>query len=459
MPRMRATSGAGAGFETLDHADLANMPDGGGTNSDHDVRYVNITGDTMTGDLDMGANKIKNTNASESLNMYGTDGFMFEFSEGNLGYWAAGGFVSYMKIIPGYNESVDLGTSTAKWQDLFLSRNLTDGTNTLTVANAKTAYDHSQDNTQAHTDYMLNTGDTTTGNYDFTAGDLTTTGDITASLLYATNIGIGNGIVGSTSGDLTLSSAGNIVTANDIISTGDVTAVEIKGNFVLVKDALSAYYMSFAVLGALTANRGLTFGVGNASRLITLTGDTTLNQDVSTAGSPSFAAVTADLITTDINEATVQNVNFFEDATVGNTTDGPDIVVWRNAAEGNNFIRMGISQYEGARIDTDAPRLDLKIGDSLIIRLSTSMVYYYDPIALHSDNRYITFGTGYDARIYYDGNDLVLSPQNVGTGGVRILSMKSGATQAAAGAAADELWKTNGHTSLPDNVVMLGVGF
>ena len=35
--------------------------------------------------------------------------------------------------------------------------------------------------------------------------------------------------------------------------------------------------------------------------------------------------------------------------------------------------------------------------------------------------------------------------------------IKSGATQAAAGAATGELWKTIGHASLPDNVVMIGV--
>jgi len=36
-------------------------------------------------------------------------------------------------------------------------------------------------------------------------------------------------------------------------------------------------------------------------------------------------------------------------------------------------------------------------------------------------------------------------------------SIKSGATQVAAGAGTGELWKTNGHASLPDNVVMIGV--
>ena len=37
--------------------------------------------------------------------------------------------------------------------------------NTLSIANLNTAYDHSQDNTQAHSDYLLNTGDTGTGDY------------------------------------------------------------------------------------------------------------------------------------------------------------------------------------------------------------------------------------------------------------------------------------------------------
>lgn len=36
-------------------------------------------------------------------------------------------------------------------------------------------------------------------------------------------------------------------------------------------------------------------------------------------------------------------------------------------------------------------------------------------------------------------------------------TLKTGATQVAAGAAAGELWATNGHASLPDNVLMIGV--
>lgn len=38
-----------------------------------------------------------------------------------------------------------------------------------------------------------------------------------------------------------------------------------------------------------------------------------------------------------------------------------------------------------------------------------------------------------------------------------LTSVPSGATQAAAGAGANELWVTSGHATLPDNVLMLGV--
>ena len=42
-------------------------------------------------------------------------------------------------------------------------------------------------------------------------------------------------------------------------------------------------------------------------------------------------------------------------------------------------------------------------------------------------------------------------------GGFFMYALKSGATQAAAGAAASELWETSSHATLPDHVVMIGV--
>jgi hypothetical protein len=42
-------------------------------------------------------------------------------------------------------------------------------------------------------------------------------------------------------------------------------------------------------------------------------------------------------------------------------------------------------------------------------------------------------------------------------GYVSLHVIHAGATQAAAGAAANEVWKTSGHATLPDNVLMIGV--
>ena len=43
------------------------------------------------------------------------------------------------------------------------------------------------------------------------------------------------------------------------------------------------------------------------------------------------------------------------------------------------------------------------------------------------------------------------------TGVPKLSTVKSGATQAAAGAAVNEIWKTSGHATLPDNVLMIGI--
>lgn len=73
-------------------------------------------------------------------------------------------------LVSDENNIDDLGTTDIKWKDLYLAGNLSDGTNVVTIANLKTAYDHSQDNTQAHSDYLLNSGN------DETSGTIIATG-------------------------------------------------------------------------------------------------------------------------------------------------------------------------------------------------------------------------------------------------------------------------------------------
>jgi hypothetical protein len=68
-------------------------------------------------------------------------------------------------------ETIEWDGTISVRNNLIVKKNITDGTNSLTVANAKTAYDHSQDNTQAHSDYLLNSG------ADIAVGPLTITAD------------------------------------------------------------------------------------------------------------------------------------------------------------------------------------------------------------------------------------------------------------------------------------------
>ncbi len=60
-----------------------------------------------------------------------------------------------------------------------------------------------------------------------------------------------------------------------------------------------------------------------------------------------------------------------------------------------------------------------------------------------------------DSDMTFSGDTLTVTKVSMGLG--FITSIKSGATQAGAGAAANEIWKTASHATLPDNVLMIGV--
>ena len=73
----------------------------------------------------------------------------------------------------------------------------------------------------------------------------------------------------------------------------------------------------------------------------------------------------------------------------------------------------------------------------------------------HTDQTWAIYVTGAsDAIAFHDGanNVFFMYPG----GAILMEGLKSGATQAAAGAAANELWFTASHASLPDNVLMIG---
>lgn len=161
---------------------------GGMSQTTADGLYVNVPGDTMTGDLIMN----DATDVTPRVQFDAVDGSdtLLGLFEGSVldgvsavltveADWSTGGstFVSSVTLeprstadgrsvirhgghcVPEDNDIFDLGepTHNERWRDLYLTRNMIDGAGvSLTIANAKAAYDHSQDNTQAHSDYLLN---------------------------------------------------------------------------------------------------------------------------------------------------------------------------------------------------------------------------------------------------------------------------------------------------------------
>ena len=69
-------------------------------------------------------------------------------------------------------------------------------------------------------------------------------------------------------------------------------------------------------------------------------------------------------------------------------------------------------------------------------------------------------------RSVLDNDDLLVDIQDIGgvslftvndQGEILASNIKAGATQLATGAVLNELWKTSGHATLPDNVIMIGI--
>ncbi len=88
----------------------------------------------------------------------------------------------------------------------------------------------------------------------------------------------------------TITLTGNATLNQDVSTAGSPEFVDLNLN-----DTGSAFRTALRSTssGVLTADRVLTLDVANAARTLRMTGNATVNQDVSTAGSPSFGGLTA----------------------------------------------------------------------------------------------------------------------------------------------------------------------
>ncbi len=135
--------------------------------------YVHKRGRTDTDDT---GNPIAGLYAGQKIHGGSTSGqnLTLNANSGD-GVSAESGYVqSDNSIRPTSDNALDLGTISLRFRDLLLSRNLTDGTNSVTVANLKTAFDHVSNTSNPHV----------TG-YDNLAnklGILTVNGDVSGSV-------------------------------------------------------------------------------------------------------------------------------------------------------------------------------------------------------------------------------------------------------------------------------------
>lgn len=78
------------------------------------------------------------------------------------------------------------------------------------------------------------------------------------------------------------------VTVANVELTGVATFPQ---NGLKVADSNGSHYLILRTSSDLTADRNLTFVPGDAARIVTISGDTTISQDYSTTGTPQFAKV------------------------------------------------------------------------------------------------------------------------------------------------------------------------
>jgi len=147
----------------------------------------------------------------------------------------------------------------------------------------------------------------------------------------------------------------------------------------------------------------------------------------------------------------------------GNLTEDNSKLFWDNA---NKRLGIGCTPLKDFDVNGDiliynrdgSAHIWLKSGTdegNALFRITASdndNNYYFG--TFEDDGDFIFYSYGIPGNVftiaYATGNFTFLR-------NVFLSSIKSGATQAAAGAAANEIWKTNGHATLPDNVLMIGV--
>jgi hypothetical protein len=125
---------------------------------------------------------------------------------------------------------------------------------------------------------------------------------------------------------------------------------------------------------------------------------------------------------------------------IQNTIVGADCA--DNLATGNDNVAVGFQAGNGTSTGSQNVWIgSLADGNAVAARTNSIAIGYN--VSVDADNKIIIGNASHTVAVI--------------NGSLFVPTIKSGANQAGAGAAADELWKTASHATLPDNVVMIGV--
>ncbi len=129
---------------------------------------------------------------------------------------------------------------------------------------------------------------------------------------------------------------------------------------------------------------------------------------------------------------------------------------------------LGISGDLGVGTFAPARRGEFTNGNDCFIRIKTTVTAKaaqteYETLDNGTSRAYVGLAADNHLHVWNQANTRIMLATNNServrideNGNVFLYQVKSGATQVAAGAAAGEVWKTSGHATLPDNVLMIG---
>lgn len=237
------------------------------------------------------------------------------------------------------------------------------------------------------------------------------------------------------------------------------TALTFPNTGLHILDTNATHDLIIAPGSNLTADRTLTLTTGDAARTLTLSGDATLNQDVSTAGAPTFVTETLSGLTasqavitdgsktlTSLAYDTAYTANSLVQRTAGGIITGTSLTVESNGAGDMNFIvaeAMTANRTLNVRLN-DASRVLQVYGDTTIsqdysvtgtpqfasLRLTYSPSYYLDISVVDSAmaNRTLGLSMGDQNRLITLQGDLTFGGAFTTSGSFAVTQTYTGIT-------------------------------